>query len=88
MEGFRRCSVRVREGLDKGLRGKRKVSEEEKEGRVGVKKGSKRGFLAPFWGFWGVPLKRPKKGLFEPFGDFWRSYGGIPKVFWEDPIGA
>ena len=46
-----------------------------------MKKGSKRGFLAPFWGVLGVPLKRPKKGLKRAFWGLWetlwRNSGGV-----------
>ena len=42
-----------------------------------MKKGSKRGFLAPFWGVLGVPLKRHKKGCFSLLGTLWRDSGGV-----------
>ena len=42
-----------------------------------MKKGSKRGFLAPFWGFWGVPLKGLKRAVLGLLGTLWRDSEGV-----------
>ena len=42
-----------------------------------MKKGSKRGFLAPFWGFWGYPEKGLKRALLGLLGTLWRDSEGV-----------
>ena len=42
-----------------------------------MKKGSKSGFLAPFWGVLGIPLKGLKRAVFGLLGTLWRDSGGV-----------